>query len=220
MEVTLNSIIGLIVSFLYIALLLLIAMRLQHLPNEFSRTFVHIAVAHWWIIAMLWIDNYYYALSVPVFFILFNTVNIFTNWIPAINSSKKYNNWGTVYYAISVTLLTALTFISTEMKVVGGIGILSMGYGDGFAALIGQKYGKHTFTVFKGSKSLEGSLAMFVVTLVVLSLFLAVFVQSVPVVNLILLALMATLIEAISPYGLDNIFVPILSALLYFITIL
>lgn len=215
-----DSIFGLIVSVLYIIALLVIATKLQDRPNEFSRTFVHIAVANWWLIAMLWIHNYFYALSVPLFFIVFNAINIKTNWIPAINSTKKYGNYGTVYYALSVAALTALTFVSPEMKVVGGIGILSMGYGDGFAALIGQRYGKHTFTVFKGSKSIEGSLAMFVSTLVVLALFTWVFAGSVPVFDLILIALMSALVEAISPYGLDNLFVPMLSSLLYFILIL
>lgn len=40
------------------------------------------------------------------------------------------------------------------------IAIVPMVYGDGFAALIGQKFGRVKYTVFGGTKSLEGSLTM------------------------------------------------------------
>ena len=44
------------------------------------------------------------------------------------------------------------------------LAIVPMVYGDGFAALIGQKFGRLKYTVFGGTKSVEGSLTMFVIT--------------------------------------------------------
>ena len=212
-----NSILGLGLSIIYIIVLLLIAMRLEHIPNEFSRTFVHILVSNWWLIAMFLIDNYWMALSVPAVFIIFNALNIRFNWISAINSKQRYGNYGTIYYALAVFILTAVTFLNPQTRIIGGVGILAMGYGDGFAALIGQKYGKHSYRIFKGTKSLEGSAAMFITTLVVVGAYLAFISGNVNLIMLVILAAVATLVEAISPYGLDNLFIPILTSLLYFI---
>lgn len=36
-----------------------------------------------------------------------------------------------------------------------------MSYGDGFASLIGQRFGKHKYNLVGDIKSIEGSLAMF-----------------------------------------------------------
>ena len=212
-----NSFLGLILSFVYIIVLLFIAMRLEHIPNEFSRTFVHILVSNWWLIAMFFIDNYWMAISVPAVFILFNALNIRFNWISAINSKQRYGNFGTIYYALAVFILTAVTFMNPETRIIGGVGVLAMGYGDGFAALIGQKFGKHSFRIFKGTKSLEGSSAMFITTLVVVGLYLAFLTSNVNLVMLVIIAAVATVVEAISPYGLDNLFIPVLTSLLYFI---
>lgn len=212
----LNSYIGAFISVAYIVIILLIAIRTEHLPHEFSRTMVHILVTNWWLIAAFLIKDYWVAVSIPVFFIFFNALNLKFNWISAINSKSRYGNYGTIYYAVSVTLLTIMTFQSPQGQIVGGVGMLVMGYGDGFAALIGQRYGKHVYHIFKGSKSLEGSASMLVVSLIVLAAYLGVMTGSVNLYHIGSIALVATLVEAISPYGLDNIFVPILASLLYF----
>lgn len=215
-----NSYIGAFISVAYIALILFIAVRTEHLKHEFSRTMVHILVTNWWFIAAYLIKDYWVAVSIPVFFILFNSLNLRFNWISAINSKSRYGNYGTIYYAISVALLTAMTFSSAQGQIVGGVGMLVMGYGDGFAALIGQRYGKHGYHIFKGSKSIEGSVSMLVVSLIALSVYLGIMTGSVNFYHVGSIALVATLVEAISPYGLDNLFVPILGSLLYFIFII
>ena len=189
------------------------------LPYEMSRTFSHIMVANWWIIASLTMSSYWVVMVTPIFFIVFNTLNAIFNWIPAINSNSRQRNIGTVYYAISVLFLTHLYFFDPMLRIAGGLGILVMGYGDGFASVIGQFFGKHTFSIFKGKKSIEGSLAMLIVSMIVVYAYLS---YTTPVVSwsmVIVIPVLATLIEAISPYGLDNLFVPLISALIYFVYI-
>ena len=95
-----------------------------------------------------------------------------------------------------------------------------MAYGDGFAALIGQKYGTHAYTIFKGHKTLEGSLAMLLVSMIVIITYQFLQLGSVNFIQVLLLSVVATLVEALSPHGLDNLFIPILVSLLYFIMIL
>jgi phytol kinase len=124
---------------------------------------------------------------------------------------------GLVYYAISYSLL-ALFFAHKPYVVAAGI--LPMAYGDASAAIVGEKYGNTKYWVFT-KKSLEGSVAMFLasfLSLEVSSLFFSA-LYALPLLMLTLatlsIALVATLVEAISPKGFDNITVPILSALIF-----
>lgn len=103
------------------------------------------------------------------------------------------------------------------------LAIVPMVYGDGFAALIGQKFGKVKYTVFGGTKSLEGSLTMFVVT-TVMSVFVWMVFTSIgctmPEFNLvyiIMISAVATLCEAFSYGGIDNLTVPAITSILYYL---
>ena len=124
---------------------------------------------------------------------------------------------GLVFYAISYTVL-ALLFSAKPYIIAAGI--LPMAYGDASAALIGEKYGKRRYRVF-AKKSLEGSLTMLLVTFVAFFGVLA-FHSSLydfSVFNYILaafcVAFVATLAEAFSPLGIDNITVPALGVLTF-----
>jgi phytol kinase len=210
---------GLGLGFIYIVVVIVIAMSLAKLPYEISRTFAHIMTANWWFIASYTMASYWVVMATPLFFILFNILNAFFNWIPCLNSKTRNNNLGTVYYAFSVFILLQLFFFDPNLKVAAGLGILVMGYGDGFAALIGQTLGKHTYTIFRGHKTIEGSLAMWVVSAIVVYGYLSLTTPVVSLWMVLMIPILATLIEAISPYGLDNLFVPLITALIYFVYI-
>lgn len=215
-----NDGLGLAISFFYIAAILLIAIKLQNLPFEFSRKFVHIMAANWWFIATATMTSPWIASITPLFFVIFNAVTITFGWLPAINRQEQPKNFGTVYYALSVLFLTFISFQSGSSFALGGVGILVMGYGDGLASLVGRKFGKHSFQLFQAKKSLEGSATMFFVTLITLTVYLT-YVNGMVMIPLVLmLSLVATLVEAICPWGLDNILVPIVTSLVYFVYML
>lgn len=201
-------------------IIIAISTRLTHLPFEFSRTFTHILVMNWWLIATFFIKDYWLAITAPILFVIFNTLNVIYNFIPAINTKRRDSNKGPIYYALAVFILTAATFHTPSFHIVGGIGLLVMAYGDGFAALIGQKYGTHTYTIFKGHKTFEGSFTMLVVSMIVITTYQYLKLGTVDFIQVFLLSLVATFVEAISPFGIDNLFIPILVSLLYFIMIL
>ena len=103
------------------------------------------------------------------------------------------------------------------------LAIVPMVYGDGFAALIGQKFGKVKYTIFGGTKSLEGSLTMFVITSV-MSVFVWMVFTSIGctmpefnIVYIIAISAVATVCEAISYGGIDNLTVPALTSILYYL---
>jgi phytol kinase len=101
----------------------------------------------------------------------------------------------------------------------GVIGILIMAWGDGLAAIIGQKFGKHPYTIFGNTKSWEGTFTMLIVSYTIVSIVLfsvegniwQVWVVGIPV------AIAATAIESIAQWGLDNLTVPLSSAGLAFV---
>jgi phytol kinase len=127
-------------------------------------------------------------------------------------------NLGTVYFPISLLILVILTFGVTFNPLIGAIGILTLGYGDGLAAAIGSKWGKRKLIY---GKSVEGSLTMFLATFIVTFTLLA-FNFSLPIalsVGLVL-AIFATLIELYTPKGLDNLTVPLLTSLIYYLILI
>ena len=126
---------------------------------------------------------------------------------------------GLVFYAVSYTIL-ALFFSAKPLVIAAGI--LPMAYGDAAASLVGEKFGRHQFRIF-ARKSVEGSVTMFAVSFAsftVSLLFFSAF-YSFSLFNSVLIALgvaaVATVSEALTPRGIDNLTVPFFSSLLYLI---
>lgn len=89
-----------------------------------------------------------------------------------------------------------------------------MAYGDGFAAITGKAIKSKEYTVFGCKKTIAGSSVMFVVSLVIT---LSVFGYSNTewwLVKSLILSAIATVLEAISAKGTDNITVPVVASLL------
>lgn len=89
--------------------------------------------------------------------------------------------------------------------------IATLTLADAAAALTGSRYGRRFFTVEDGQKSIEGSTAFFMITLVI-SMVCLLLLSDVSRPNVILLAVMVaafgTLVEADSWRGFDNFFLP------------
>lgn len=137
--------------------------------------------------------------------------------LPGINSIGR-KSLGTFFYAVSIGVLVAW-FWAVQKPYFAALGILIMTWGDGLAALIGQRYGKHVYTVGGVKKSWEGSLTMAVVSYIVSSSILVAVHGNSSLVWLVafVVALVATGLEAFSWYGIDNLSVPIASAGLGFL---
>jgi phytol kinase len=136
--------------------------------------------------------------------------------LPGVNSVGR-KSLGTFFYAVSIGVVTAV-FWPLDLPYYGVIGILIMAWGDGLAAIIGQKFGKHPYTIFGNTKSWEGTFTMLLVSYGVVSIVLfsvqgniwQTWVVGIPV------AIVATAIESIAQWGLDNLTVPLSSAGLAF----
>ncbi len=210
-----------VISFIYVFAVLGAAEALRkalRLPVEFTRKVVHIGVGMWaWGTAALFTDKWF-AIIPPAAFVLLNYISYRRGTFAAMETGDK-RNLGTVYFPIAFVAIILLFFDTSKPFMVAAL--MPMTWGDAFAAIIGKRYGRRHYALLDANsqRSLEGSVAMFAFSF--LSVAIAFVVFSVPLEVAILfglvLALFATLVEAVSPAGLDNLFVPASSALVYFL---
>ncbi|KAK8848124.1 dolichyl monophosphate biosynthetic process [Tritrichomonas musculus] len=227
-----SNILGVIYSYAYVTSVLIVSFFLSKftkMQSEFIRKFVHILVSNWWFIYAEYFTDMIYSIIVPVTFIIVNAVATFTNFTDKLRLTERTRNYGLIYFPISLTLLSIFQhYFHVLPKFAVGIGILTMGYGDGLAAIIGIKIGKHKIKLgsLSGNKSYQGSGVMFLTTFCVLisfvkyyhisTLYLAEssFINLVLLWKLIFISLIVTVAEATTPLGLDNISVPLMAAFL------
>lgn len=132
--------------------------------------------------------------------------------LPGINSIGR-QSFGTFFYAVTIGVLVAW-FSPMDKTEYAVLGVLIMTWGDGLAALIGQKFGKHPYEILGIKKSWEGSMTMLIVSFLV-TIFILLSVQTnilSAVIVSIIVAIAATFLETFSKLGIDNITVPVGSA--------
>ena len=216
-----TDIIALIVVYVYVIAIFIIAEKVLKSRPEFSRKFLHIMVGNM-IFAMPFFSNPWvmiFGLTLPASIGTF----LLTEYSPIkIENSMTESGHalGLFFYSAIWTIL--LVIFGSHLWIVA-LAIVPLVYGDGFAALIGIKFGKVKFSIFGSTKSLEGSLSMFVVT-TVMSVFVWMVFTSIGynmpefnIVNIILISAVATLCEAFSYGGIDNLTVPALTSVLYYL---
>jgi dolichol kinase len=204
MDMIASDIIGLILVYGYIAILLIISEKVLNKYPTFSRKFLHIMVGNVIFILPFFTSQFVITFLAAAPFILLT-------FLMSPYSPIKFNDristsghgMGLVYYAISWTILAFFFF---DQQWIIAVGIAAMSYGDGMAALFGERFGKHKYNIFGDKKSFEGSIAMFLVLIVTLGIVLAYY--NIFTANFIIIpvvALIATIFEGITPKGLDNI---------------
>ena len=223
----------LVICYAYIFLVILVSGKMEgfmHVSSKTSRKFLHMMIGNLPFIIPFFSYNTF-PLNFP-FFVAAPFILVSLLASPYSPSKRIYEKMkglsvltegghqlGLVFYSISYTLLAL--FFSTKPYVIAA-GILPMAYGDASAALIGEKYGRRRYHVF-AKKSLEGSIAMFLASFISLAASLIFFsiLYSLPFYSLILaalgVALVAVLAENLSPLGIDNLTVPLSSALIFFV---
>ena len=225
-----SDILALIIVYIYVAVIFVVAEMVLKARPEVSRKFLHIMVGNM-IFAMPFFSDPWvmvWFLTLPITIALF----FLTEYSPVkIENSvtESGHALGLFFYAGIWTILIAIFTIiapANDPKFyiwIVALAIVPMVYGDGFAALIGQKFGRLKYTVFGGQKSVEGSLTMFVIT-TVMSVFVWMVFTSIgctmPEFNLvyiITISAVATVCEAVSYGGIDNLSVPAVTAILYYL---
>ncbi len=216
-----TDIIALIAVYVYVIVIFIISEKVLKSRPEFSRKFLHIMVGNM-IFAMPFFSNPWVMIigvTLPASIGTF----LLTEYSPIkIENSMTESGHALGLFFYSAIWTVLLIVFGNNLWIVA-LAIVPLVYGDGFAALIGIKFGKVKFSIFGSTKSLEGSLAMFVVTSV-MSVFVWMVYTSVGyampefnIVNILLISGVATLCEAFSYGGIDNLTVPALTSILYYL---
>ncbi|MBO7159409.1 MAG: phosphatidate cytidylyltransferase [Methanobrevibacter sp.] len=221
-----SDIIALIVVYAYVGIIFFLAEKVLKSRPEVSRKFLHIMVGNM-IFAMPFFSDPWIMLlfiTLPVTIALF----FLTEYSPiTIKNSvtESGHALGLFFYALiwSILLLIYPILIDPNLLWIVALAIVPLVYGDGFAALVGAKWGRIKYHIFGGEKSVAGSLAMLSVT-AVLSVFVWVFYTAMgytlPELNfwyILIISAIATIAEAISYGGIDNLTVPSVTSVLYFL---
>ncbi len=214
-----KNIIGIIISFVYIGTLMLSAKYFEKFDKEASRKFIHILLANWWLIAMAFFDNLAYAMVPPIAFVMINFLSYRGNIIKVMERDEENRDGlGTVYFAISLIPLVFLSYGLTNNPLIGLVGFFIMTYGDGFAAIVGKSIQSKEYKIFGCTKTLAGSCVMFVMSLIITICVFAYCNTEWLLVKAIGISLLATILEAISAKGTDNLTVPVITSVItYFI---
>lgn len=216
-----NNVIGIIVSIVFVVIVIAIAKLFEKFGKEASRKFIHIFLANWWIIAMIFFDNMWSAASVPALFVVVNYISHKNNIIKVMErgTEEKEDTLGTVYFALALFILALITFGPLNNPVIGLCGFFVMCYGDGLAAVLGKAIKSKEYKAFGDTKSIAGSVTMFIVTLIIVVGTLLYSNAELFVLKAIIISLIITVVEAVSIKGTDNISVPLLTSLLVYFMI-
>ena len=215
-----NNIIGLVISYVFIAIIIIVAKLFEKKSREASRKFIHIMLSNWWIIAMIFFDNVIWACIAPLSFVIINYISCKKDLISFMErEGKDKDGFGTVYYALALLIIAIITFGIINRPEIGLCPILILGYGDGLAAIIGRNVKSMPYKIGKSKKTIAGSATIFFISFLLVAIFLASIQTPMWVLKSILLAISVSVLEAIGTKGTDNLIVPVFACLLLIVMI-
>jgi phytol kinase len=210
--------VALFASFFYVFSVVGVAEGLRRWPGypvEFTRKLIHVGVGMWAYGTVLLFDSSTLAAVPPLSFVVINAFSYRRGMFGAMETGEK-GQLGTVYFPVSFTFIILLLWHRPQLMVAS---LMPLTWGDALAAMLGRRIGQRTYTVAGSTRSLEGSVVFFAVSwvatllpLVVLGLETYDAIAAVGAAGLT--ALGATVVEGASPWGIDNLSVPAISALL------
>jgi len=121
-------------------------------------------------------------------------------------------SYGTIFYCISLFILISIFWEKDPSALF--VGVFIMTFGDGLAGLLGKNFKSKSWIIFNQKKSLLGTLTMLIVSTLVL---VTIGYKTGYEFNLfyIFIAIISTILEQISILGIDNLIVPLISAIMF-----
>ncbi len=216
------QVLGLAISFAFVFAVIAVSAvaRRMGMSDKGARKIVHIGVGHWILFALWLFPDWYFAIIGPVCFIILNYLSYKRNIFGESMELSGENTPGTVYYSIALTILVLFfwTVPPVNYRPIAILGILALAWGDGMASVVGERWGFGEFCIAGNRKTLTGSLAMWLFSAVVLSVVPPLFMGldwGISIVGAVLFGFIAAVAEAVTPFGLDNLTIPIVVSFSY-----
>lgn len=210
---------ALVISYVYVFAVIGVGEGLRKwrcYSTEFTRKLIHITVGMWTFGTVLLFQHWYFAIIPPLSFVATNYISYRGEIFKSVETGEK-GNLGMVYFPISFAVIICLFWMRPNLLVAS---LMPMTWGDALAAILGRRYGQRKYSVLGFTRSMEGSLAMFLFSW--LSIFLALLLLpslgwQTSLLYSLAVAAFATLVEALSPWHIDNLSVPLFSAALLYL---
>lgn len=192
------------------------------MPKKYTRKLVHIAVGFEWLILYVFHGPTWHALVVCLAFTALLVVSYFKRLLPMIASDSE-NSPGTVFYGASMSALALVCIFVPKMMLPFGVAVLCTSFGDGLAGVVGHLLTKYNPKLI-ASKTLFGALSNLLVSFFGSWAFSVLFTLDITVLDCLYIAIFSTVLELVTPLGLDNVTVPLgvgaLTYLLAFVPII
>ncbi len=177
------------------------------LPKKYSRKIVHISVGFEWFILRSYMGASWHFLAVCLLFLFLLYISLKKNWFSSMSSDAE-NAPGTVYYALAMSVMAAVTLLLPDGMMPFGIAVICTSLGDGFAGILGQLQKKNAVLLY-GKKTLLGFIGCFAFSFFGIFAFSAYFSLTMTLPVMYFIALFAASVELVSKNGLDNLTVPL-----------
>ncbi len=229
--------IAMIISFVLVLLLVQINAAIEKsgkLSTIVTRKVIHTFAAPVWMVSWLLFSgglfSRWLAMIVPLLFVLqflaIGTGRVENeDFVRSMSRSgdPKELLGGTLYYATIMVIFGILWFYVppggnvAQASPIAIIALACLAGGDGLADVIGRKYGgERKFGIGGSEKTIAGAFGMFIgsllfsiVLLLIFSLVVSSFVVADIFVPLLIISIVVTIVEFLTPKGYDNISIPI-----------
>ena len=179
--------------------------------KEITRKIIHIGIGPLIPIAQLLKIDQISALIFTGIVSLTVLINYTYKIFPTIEDVER-KSYGTFFYCLSLFILISLFWNKDPFSLISGFFIMT--FGDGLAGLIGKSFNSSSWIFLKQRKSLLGTVAMFITSLIVVCT-IGYIQQNSFYYSYFTIAFIATILEQFSVLGIDNFIVPISSALCF-----
>lgn len=204
--------IELTMNLIYFLLSLYLPGMLKINNKEVTRKMSHILCGNWVFIFAYF--NRYFLTNIVVNFIMIIMMSLSYkyNLFKSVERKNQTKSFGTIYFFISLLCLAMVVEIAQLDRRLTIIYYFPLIYGDAFAAIFGKKFGRYVYKIFNNPKTFMGNVVMFLVSFCSMVVYNFFFINNVyTLIELILISLIASLLEAISVKGTDNFTIPIIT---------
>ena len=186
------------------------------ISEEGSRKIVHILVSFAYVFMYKMICTSIHLIIIPCLFVILNYISYKKNLFKGMELDSR-KSLGTVYYPLSMVVMATITYFNHSFYPYYGIGLFTMAFADGIAPLIAQKI-KSKKIIFD-NRTISGSITVFIISLIVLMIFKNIFSISYSFIEIILLAVISTVLEFFGG-KIDNLVLPIGISLLSYMVVM
>jgi len=197
---------GYIFSYGYLFLIIFgvgILQRLFEISIEISRKIIHILIGFTWLFLYKYLAGTVHFIIIPFSFVIINYFSYKFNLFKMIErQDENKNHFGTVYYAIAMTIMSIISTSDSDFLVPYGISVFVLSFGDGFAAILGSHIKKHNVIITK-EKSLVGTISCIAFSAIGIYLFSFILNTKISFPMIVLTAILSGIFELVG-HGLDN----------------